>query len=319
MPRKLLKFLILFDNSSLLYFPGQFLSGRVLLELQENTPVLGLHFHVVGECVVRVRSGRHDRSYDKENYIDFRMRLLGLPVDLPSTFLGRYGWVQYYCKAALREPSGLIHKNHQVFIVMNPINLNTEQPYLAEPFKCNIEHNLGVACVGGGIVKCKIILDRGGYVPGESIMITATVTNSSNVTIKSTKAALTETIQYYAHEKVIQTEKRELAVIARGKVRPGCRDDWQNESLYVPPLPPTNLRGCHLIRIQYDVCFLIEPKSLEKQIKLQLPITLGTYPFKINDEEDTNEWAETVYKPETHYPSTLPIFRPWLHEKAEIK
>lgn len=41
MPRKLLKFLILFDNTSLLYFPGQFLSGRVLLELQENTPVLG--------------------------------------------------------------------------------------------------------------------------------------------------------------------------------------------------------------------------------------------------------------------------------------
>ena len=41
MPRKLMKFLILFDNTSLLYFPGQFLSGRVLLELQEDTPALG--------------------------------------------------------------------------------------------------------------------------------------------------------------------------------------------------------------------------------------------------------------------------------------
>uniref|UniRef100_A0A182SYD6 Arrestin C-terminal-like domain-containing protein n=1 Tax=Anopheles maculatus TaxID=74869 RepID=A0A182SYD6_9DIPT len=228
MPRKLLKFLILFDNTSLLYFPGQFLSGRVLLELQDDTPVLGLHFHVVGECVVRVRSTRHERSYDKENYIDFRMRLLGdsdnqgptilspgihsfpfklgLPVDLPSTFLGRYGWVQYFCKAGLREPSGLIHKNHQVFIVMNPIDLNLEQPYLADPFKCNIEHNLGMACVGGGIVKCKIILDRGGYVPGESIMITATVTNASSVTIKSTKAALTEVCLHSAKYWAIFTD-----------------------------------------------------------------------------------------------------------------
>lgn len=34
-------------------------------------------------------------------------------------------------KAALREPSGLIHKNHQVFIVMNAIDLNLEQPILA--------------------------------------------------------------------------------------------------------------------------------------------------------------------------------------------
>lgn len=41
MSRKLLKFLILFDNTSLLYFPGQFLSGRVLLELQDETPALG--------------------------------------------------------------------------------------------------------------------------------------------------------------------------------------------------------------------------------------------------------------------------------------
>lgn len=41
--------------------------------------VSGLHFHVIGEGVVRVRSQRAERVYDKENYIDFRMRLLGEP------------------------------------------------------------------------------------------------------------------------------------------------------------------------------------------------------------------------------------------------
>lgn len=30
-------------------------------------------------------------------------------------------------------------------------------------------------------------------------------------------------------------------------------DQWDNELLYIPPLPPTNLRGCHLISIQYSV------------------------------------------------------------------
>jgi len=39
--RKLLKFLILFDNTNLLYFPGQFLSGRVLVELEDDTSALG--------------------------------------------------------------------------------------------------------------------------------------------------------------------------------------------------------------------------------------------------------------------------------------
>lgn len=56
-----------------------------------------------------------------------------------------------------------------------------------------------------------------------------------------------------ARGKVIQVEKRELAVISRGKIRSRSTDEWKNESLYVPPMPPTNLRGCHLIKIEYDV------------------------------------------------------------------
>ena len=57
---------------------------------------------------------------------------LGLPLGLPSTFLGKHGWVQYYCKTALKEAhTGLAHKNQQVFIVMNPIDLNQEPSILA--------------------------------------------------------------------------------------------------------------------------------------------------------------------------------------------
>lgn len=47
--------------------------------IKTNFCVIGLHFHVVGEGVVRVRSSRQERVYDRENYIDFRMRLLGEP------------------------------------------------------------------------------------------------------------------------------------------------------------------------------------------------------------------------------------------------
>lgn len=125
--------------------------------------------------------------------------------------------------------------------------------FIQKPFKCDIEHRVGVSCVGGGVIKCSVTLDRAGFVPGESIMISAYITNNSKITIKCTKAALTETIEYLARGKVVQIEKRELAVIARGKIRSGSFDKWQNESLYVPPLPPTNLEGCHLIDVRYDV------------------------------------------------------------------
>lgn len=55
---------------------------------------------------------------------------------------------------------------------------------------------MGVACVGGGLVKCRVALDRGGYVPGESVLVTAYISNNSNITIKRTKASLTEVIWF---------------------------------------------------------------------------------------------------------------------------
>ncbi|KAK7066541.1 hypothetical protein SK128_020042 [Halocaridina rubra] len=194
--------------------------------------ILGVYFHVVGEGVVRVSDRRQQIFSDKENYIDFRMRLLGepderypmepqddkdtrgqgpillspgihsfpfklgLPLGLPSTFLGKHGWVQYYCKAALREPNGLTHKNQQVFIVMSPIDLNLEPSILAQPFHCEIEHRLGMTCCSQGPVSCRVRLDRGGYVPGETISIWARVHNQSRVTIKRTRACLTEKKMY---------------------------------------------------------------------------------------------------------------------------
>lgn len=53
--------------------------------------------------------------------------------------------------------------------------------------------------------------------------------------------------------KIEHSETRELSAVRRGKIMAGQRDEWRNEQLYIPPLPPTNLRGCHIISVQYDV------------------------------------------------------------------
>ena len=83
--RKLLKFLILFENSSLLFFPGQFLSGRVLVELEDETPVLGessfaillsqyaVHTQRDDECAVQQSSIPRD-SHNNSIYARRRRR-----------------------------------------------------------------------------------------------------------------------------------------------------------------------------------------------------------------------------------------------------
>ena len=62
-----------------------------------------------------------------------------------------------------------------------------------------------------------------------------------------------QTIQYTAKNKLIKSQSRDLASLEKGKIVPKASDQWRGELLYIPPLPPTNLRGCHLIKIQYDV------------------------------------------------------------------
>ncbi|GFQ66681.1 arrestin domain-containing protein 3 [Trichonephila clavata] len=63
---------------------------------------------------------------------------------------------------------------------------------MQQPFHCEIEDTLGIPCLNSGPVSCRVRLDRGGYVPGESICLFATIDNGSRVTIKKTKAILTE-------------------------------------------------------------------------------------------------------------------------------
>ena len=54
--------------------------------------------------------------------------------------------------------------------------------------------------------------------------------------------------------------------------------------------------------------FIVTPSNFEKPIKLQLPILLATYPLR-------NEDGTMRRKTKAEYPTTLPIFRPWLDEK----
>lgn len=332
----------MFDKRDLLYFPGDFISGRVLVELERDTLIDGVFFHVLGEGTVRVKQRKkRRRQVDKENYIDFKMRLLGepgqpatllsagihsfpfklgLPLGLPSTFLGGHGWVQYVCRAALRQQSGLVHKNHQVFIVLSPIDLNVE-PNVLTPVISELDHRLGssggcrgIGCCGctgggrGGPVFCQVRLDRSGFIPGETISIHAIIDNRSRTAIRRTRAELVETIQYSSACGEVALERRVLSRVTRGKVNAGHYYEWVDEKLPVPALPPTNLRGCHLIQVQYEVEFTLKPPGFGGSARLQLPVIIATYPYRYED-------GSIHASADSRLPRNLPVCRPWLNIK----
>ncbi|KAL1394968.1 hypothetical protein pipiens_001282 [Culex pipiens pipiens] len=59
-----------------------------------------------------------------------------------------------------------------------------------------------------------------------------------------------------------------------------------------------------------DAIILIEPNLMERQVALRVPITLGTYPYRRDDQdqdqgENLQQWVENYVR----YPSTLPVSR----------
>ena len=45
----------------------------------------------------------------------------------------------------------------------------------------------------------------------------------------------------------------QIAMIQHGPISPGYDDEYDNEHILVPPLPPSHLQGCSLINISYYV------------------------------------------------------------------
>lgn len=122
---------------------------------------------------------------------------------------------------------------------------------MQEPVETEIEDKAG-SCSSGSIF-ARVMTDRGAYVPGECIKIGAFIENMSRSTIINTKATLYETIIYYSKGRVKEREIRELVSVDGEKIGPKSVSEWRGKTLMIPPLPPTNLRGCHLIKIYYDI------------------------------------------------------------------
>lgn len=94
-------------------------------------------------------------------------------------------------------------------------------------------------------------------------------------------------MQYTSKNRIVQSEMRELASCEKGRMEPNSDDQWKNELLYIPPIPPTNLRGCNLIRIQYDVHVGIYTDIILIHFKLLIRLLVPGYTKRCTQNNQT--------------------------------
>lgn len=313
------------------YEPGEMIRGHVLLSVTEPIKVKAIMIQIKGEATVswEDESGRNPPFRADETYIDVTQCLLEspggdsielgkgdhqfvinyiLPVNLPSSFIGKFGSITYVVKATLKEAKrfGLSTMiTSEPFLVLRRLDLSQEES-LGQQQVVTAEKRMwgALAFCLSGRVSAKLTVNKTGHLPGEDIFMDAEITNSSPRIVKAVQAAIVMHSTFHARHKSryntqIVNKKRDEWEMSYGEGR-----RWKNVRLTIPPyIPESRLDGCDIIDIRYELIFKIEVSG-GGEIKMNIPVTVGTMQGESSDMRRIYEHPYDANENESNFGTT---------------
>ncbi|XP_063691513.1 arrestin domain-containing protein 17-like [Bolinopsis microptera] len=289
----------------------QLVTGKVLIDSTKDKQIDSISLHVVGEAAVYwaenegKREGKKTIHYqNREPYFNQNFLLLGyskgftiksgshvfpfkfqLPQNLPSTFEGEYGSIKYKLRCSIQRSSKKKFPDTTLDInVISLFNLNivtsASNPLFVSRL-LQIPGNDQEHLRQGTVSVCLTTL-KSGFVPGETILVSAEIRNCSPRVIKKVGLQLVSVETYKS--KLRSTTCRKVLSITRYencKVYPGHFLAWNDVCLVVPQrLPPSGLPCCSIIKIKYILEVTFKPSGNIPAMSSSCDIILGTIPLK---------------------------------------
>lgn len=123
-----------------------------------------------------------------------------------------------------------------------------------EPTKLELEKSFCCFCCKSGPLAVNILIPVSGYVPGQNIPITAEVDNASNINVDRLKIVLRKIVVFKTNtpRRDMKKDKITISEISVGPVEAHGSKTWQ-QSIEIPPLPPSNLINCGIIDLDYEL------------------------------------------------------------------
>lgn len=120
--------------------------------------------------------------------------------------------------------------------------------------RLDLEKSFCCFCCKSGPLHAEVLIPAGGYVPGQSIPITADVENASNVKVDRLRVYLRKTVVFKTNHprRDMKRDRVTIAEISIGPVEAHSSKNLQ-QNIEIPPLPPSNLINCGIIDLDYDL------------------------------------------------------------------
>uniref|UniRef100_A0A1I7TDN9 Arrestin_C domain-containing protein n=1 Tax=Caenorhabditis tropicalis TaxID=1561998 RepID=A0A1I7TDN9_9PELO len=225
--------LVEFDQPQEVFFPGQPISGRVILITEEKYKARAVNIKFEGtahthwddfESVRRV-DAEGKTHYDRQrinysanvNYLNATSLLWAcrdgsnelaagkyvwpfsyvLPTSIPPSFEGKYGYIRYSVTAEVDRPWRFDKAKKRCITVSPLIDLNI-LPHAMTALNDQASENLGCCCFKKGYLEMKVDIPKTGFVPGETVPINLHILNHSSVPVTEVKARIIQNCTFFA-------------------------------------------------------------------------------------------------------------------------
>jgi len=292
---------IVLDNPIKVYFPGQTITGKVVVCITGDVATTtGIRLELKGKTNVwfTKQYGRTTVTFmSSETYFNQQIPIdcrdgasftlaVGqyeypfafiLPHQIPSSYESSNGKVRYHVKAIIERSWKKNYACQLPFSVNAVVDLNTVQDAESTTEGTN-KKTLGIPPFNSKPLKGKIWLDRIGYVPGESILVSAQFDNPTGKTMRDAKIQLIEVAVYRARGET-HTSSRVINEIPYGEIKEKSYE-WDRVPLLVPPVASSGLPFCSIIDVGYRVQLVIDPRALSINLKVPVNVIIGNIPLR---------------------------------------
>ncbi|VDN06738.1 unnamed protein product [Thelazia callipaeda] len=320
------KFDIEFDNAESVYFAGQEVTGKVVIESCEPNKVSEILLELKGRAKTywtkdSGKSRKHcsqaepyfceqfntgyTHQFTQKTPDNKKQRILPfgkheipfsytLPKTLPTSFEGEFGYVRYTCKATCERPWDVDIVSKRAFTVIGIEDINQNSKAMEPASESECISSVKLCCQKQGSVSVEMSVNRTGFTPGEEIHVNTLINNDSAKTIRCLALKMKQFVDYRAKtfsgtEEVKQASKVVIKK-EKGEIAAHSKSAWTNEIITVPSIPP-RLSRCKIIQISY-----VLETNVNGKVATVIPIQIGTIPClsNITERNKNGEYDLTV-------------------------
>ncbi|XP_046356978.1 uncharacterized protein LOC124135614 [Haliotis rufescens] len=295
-----------------IYYAGEILSGKIIVQNTENIRVQGIRLHIRGKAHAEwriTRAGERRHVKQDEHYIDERKSIWGkdkneegpIPIlprgnhkypfefklpesALPCSFESKIGTIRYYIRVTIDIPYASCPQGIKYFTVVGPHTDCMDERFLTPSHAESKRYNC-ILCCGKGPLSLKGTLERTAYCCGENVKLKVEIQNGCDEEVWLV-CRMMQYVEYFINRGVLGLSKElrhTVMQVESPHIEPhtttSLDDLWHQ--LQVPIMPPTMVDVCGLVQIYYTLRLCLRMEKSGDALEVEMPVTIATVPFRI--------------------------------------